>query len=265
MVQANKFFYFTLLIWLVQYSYEVATSSTSWNKIIKLNNISDVRVSRLLYGETDLYDQQRYQSLKEKAKHIEKEDEYIFGKRLNKLLQSDGIKEQFKKNMYNEELQKTSDSLNFKDNSNNSYDSLTSIDYLEDVHDEIKGEPIRMKWYKSKEKSVSPLTSNHHKIVYPPYKRGKQKILYPEYKKTNKFIGKYDKRITKKMINIFTTIILFSSVTILVILNYRSPQAVLASCALLALSILYLHFKGFKKFSKSSNIYNIHNRFSRPL
>ncbi|SBS98786.1 hypothetical protein PMALA_065050 [Plasmodium malariae] len=105
MGKKNEFF-FTLLIWIFYYSYELTISGKQLNKNINLNNTSDSRVNKLLCVETEGVDSQHT-------------DFYL-------------------KNRFQDYFRDPFNPLKFEDNFENSCDSLASIDYLEDVHEEIK-------------------------------------------------------------------------------------------------------------------------------
>ncbi|SBS96902.1 hypothetical protein PMALA_058020 [Plasmodium malariae] len=150
MKQKNKFFFFTLLIWIFNYSYERTNFDKPCNKKIRFNNTSKIRLNRLLYGETDADSQ-----------------ETVFN-----------LKKYFKDNFEN-----SSNSLLFKDNSENTYDSLSSIDYLDGVNEELKEKPFRKKQYKSTENNISPLTSPHSKRLYSQFEIELPEQSHNEYKR----------------------------------------------------------------------------------
>ncbi|SBS99343.1 unspecified product [Plasmodium malariae] len=159
-----------------------------WNKKVNLNNMLDVRGNRLLYGETDLYSQQSYEYLKENAKNIVNEDKYIFGNKLNTLMSNFYLPEDFKILLNEEQYQKQNNSLEFKDNLNNSNDSLISDASTDTRYAELKEEPFRMKTRKSKKQNISSLIHEYLKKLDKKYEKEVVKLLTSGFKRSNKII-----------------------------------------------------------------------------
>ncbi|KAI4833919.1 uncharacterized protein MKS88_000239 [Plasmodium brasilianum] len=215
MKQKNKFFFFTLLIWIFNYSYERTNFDKTCNKKININNTSKIRLNRLLYGESNADSQ-----------------EAVFN-----------LKKYFKDNFEN-----SSNSLVFKDNSENTYDSLSSIDYLDEVNEELKKKPIQRKKYKSTENNISPLTSPHSNRLDSQFEIKLPEQLHNEHKRSNIFIRKSKEIITRKMLKDFRPYIL-SSVILIVSIISKSSSGIYISLVLLLFSVLYLFYRIFNNFN----------------
>ncbi|SBS96463.1 Plasmodium exported protein, unknown function, partial [Plasmodium malariae] len=99
-----------------------------------LDNTLDLRVSRLLYDETDVELERKYVSLKKKAEKIVNEDEYNFGNRLNKLMKICDLAKEYNMLLYNRDAEKSCSSLTSKDNFDKSRDSLIYDNYIQYKH-----------------------------------------------------------------------------------------------------------------------------------
>ncbi|KAI4839094.1 hypothetical protein MKS88_002610 [Plasmodium brasilianum] len=216
MKQKNKFFFLTLLIWIFNCSYERTNFHKPCNKKISFNYTSKIRLNRLLYGETDADSQ-----------------ETVFN-----------LKKYFKDN-----FEKSSNSLVYKDNSENTYDSLSSIDYLGGVNEELKEKPFRKKQYKSTENNISQLTSPHLKRLYSQFEIELPEQSHNEYKRLNICTCKSKEIITRKMLKDFRPYIL-SFVFLIMSAACASYKGFYISLVLLLLSVLYLFFRLFNNFNE---------------
>ncbi|SBT87019.1 Plasmodium exported protein, unknown function [Plasmodium malariae] len=139
MVQIKKFgkvikiFLFTLLIWKC-HNFYANTYGKSCIKRCILDNALDLRVSRLLYDETDVELERKYVSLKKKAEKIVNEDEYNFGNRLNKLMKICDLAKEYNMPLYYCDAQKSCSSLISKDNFEKSHDSIIYDNYIKHKH-----------------------------------------------------------------------------------------------------------------------------------
>ncbi|SBS98937.1 hypothetical protein PMALA_066160, partial [Plasmodium malariae] len=148
----------------------------SWYKKIDLKNTLDVRIRRLLYGETDIYSQQICESIKDKAMKTVNEYEYYFGNRLNKITQNSDLNK-FNKYINDKNSQKSSSFIKFKDNFSNSDDSLLSIDYLQSVDNELNEKPFIMKNYMSRKENRSSSIFKNFKKLDAKFERLVEKLL----------------------------------------------------------------------------------------
>ncbi|SBS93490.1 hypothetical protein PMALA_039770, partial [Plasmodium malariae] len=128
----------------------------SYNKKISFNNTSKIRLNRLLYGESNANSQ-----------------ETVFN-----------LKKYFKDNFDN-----SNNSPVFKDNSEYTYDSLSSIDYLDEVNEELKKKPIKRKKYKTTEINISPLTSSHSNRLDSQFEIELPEQSHNEYKRLFKIFN----------------------------------------------------------------------------
>ncbi|KAI4840192.1 hypothetical protein MKS88_001550 [Plasmodium brasilianum] len=88
---------FSTLIWAWEYSCKLTTCSKSWNEVFYSNNTFNVRCSRLLYSETKLEQEKKYEMLKKRIYSLLDESDDAFGERLNALAHDDLFRKQFNK------------------------------------------------------------------------------------------------------------------------------------------------------------------------
>ncbi|KAI4841012.1 hypothetical protein MKS88_000779 [Plasmodium brasilianum] len=228
MVYPNKFFYFikifsfTILIWIFQNSYELCTSVKSWNMQIILNKTSNVKVKRLLYGEADVQWQKRYDTLKEKAMKI------------------------FKNRKYDKKVKKPSNSLKFKDNFEDSYNSLISDDYHKIYHKEVKEEPRRMKKYKLENTYTLPKISNFLKKLDKKYEKEIEKLADSILKKPNKY--GYTRKISyKNVLNVCAPLIIASITMTKILVNPFGAHTNIVLYLVFFSTVIYVSYKILKK------------------
>ncbi|SBS96828.1 Plasmodium exported protein, unknown function [Plasmodium malariae] len=224
----------------------LCTSVKSWNMQIILNKTSNVKVKRLLYGEADVQWQKRYDTLKEKAMKIVDEDEYHFGNRLNTLLQNNEKKEQFKNRKYDKKVKKPSNSLKFKDNFEDSYNSLISDDYHKIYHKEVKEEPRRMKKYKLENTYTLPKISNFLKKLDKKYEKEIEKLADSILKKPNKY--GYTRKISyKNVLNVCAPLIIASITMTKILVNPFGAHTNIVLYLVFFSTVIYVSYKILKK------------------
>ncbi|KAI4833830.1 uncharacterized protein MKS88_000322 [Plasmodium brasilianum] len=152
MAQTNNLIFFILLVWTFKYSYE--SFGISCNKIININNTSDMRKSRLLYRTIGVDSEQTDFDLKEK---------------------------------FPDNFQNSYNSLKFKGNFENSCDSLTSVDYLDGLPAETEWEPYQMKKHKSGEKNILSSIYKYLRKLDAKYEREVKKLFDILYETSNKY------------------------------------------------------------------------------
>ncbi|SCP02961.1 Plasmodium exported protein, unknown function [Plasmodium malariae] len=209
-------FYLFLFIFIAKLRKQRTNFDKSCNKKISFNNTSNIRPNRLLYGESNADSQ-----------------EAVFN-----------LKKYFK-----DDFENSSNSLVFKDNSENTYDSLSSIDYLDEVNEELKKKPIQRKKYKLTENNISPLTSPHTNRLDSQFETELPEQLHNEHKRSNIFTRKSKEIITRKTFKDFTPYILSSLFLIMSTITEWS-WGIHISYVLLLLSVLYLFYRIFNNINK---------------
>ncbi|KAI4839109.1 hypothetical protein MKS88_002625 [Plasmodium brasilianum] len=222
----------------------ISTSVKSCSVKIILNNTSNVKVGRLLHGDTDVFSQKRYDALKEKAIKIVDENDYDFENRLNTLSQKDELKEHFKYNAYNKKVKKPSNSIKFKDNSEYTLDSLIYDDYHETVHKGLK-ESLRMKKYNSENTYILPKIYNFLKKLDKKYEREIVKLSDALFKRPNKY--GYRKKISyKNVINVLSPLIISSVLLTLIFTFFNYSYTNPPFYFIFVLTIFYVSYKVIK-------------------
>ncbi|SBT00085.1 hypothetical protein PMALA_074070 [Plasmodium malariae] len=141
-------------MWIFQYFYELTLSEKSCIKKMNLNNTSNVRVRRLLYGKT-----------------------YADSQHIDFLL-----KDKFQDNYLN-----SYDSLNIRDHFENSTDSLMSDNYLHTSHEELEREPSGIKKYEFRKKTGYSSRGNYLKKLNAKYDSEIVKLLDSLFKTSNEY------------------------------------------------------------------------------
>ncbi|SBS99634.1 hypothetical protein PMALA_071600 [Plasmodium malariae] len=137
---------------------------------------------------------------------IVEEDEYIFGNRLNALMQKISLPENFKISYFDEKIPKSSNSFINKNNLESSYDSLINDSDTDTEYKSIE-KLFQLKEYKTTEKNTSPLKK---KIVRKVDSMNTTKVLKPleiEYERSSKSIGAFKKKL-QNLIKIYKPLIL---------------------------------------------------------
>ncbi|SCO92905.1 Plasmodium exported protein, unknown function [Plasmodium malariae] len=257
MAQTNKLsfiniFAFTILVFVCHYSYETNTFGKLCITNINQNNTSNIRASRLLYSETDIDFNKRYNYLKKNALKIVNEDEYNFGNKLNTLLGNFYLPKEFKTLLFDEKVQKSLNSKEFMYDIESSSDSLKFDDYRDIGSVELKEKHIQKKKCKSKKKSTSSSIFSSLKILDSIYERNIEKLFGTENKKSNKYNGISGGSSIKYMFKVFSPIIIGTAIIFIFALMKWFP-AIAVPIILTILASIYICVKVLKVLYKSIN------------